>query len=161
MLLFFLQHHLVAARPYRFAFHRQLLGSRQQRVHQKQRRARQLAAPQILLGNAGQQRLGGMEGAHGFHQAVAGRLEPCPVDITGLRLRQRYQRRTGRRRNRALGHPGAAPSSPIARSEGRLLHQQRDPRGGILRRQHVQPRRRSRRLSVAPLADPPPPRRRL
>ena len=72
--------------PHVLAFHGDLLLLGQQRVDQERRRIRQFAAAQILLGNAGQQRVLLMELAHRAEQFLTRRVEPGAIHEPVLRL---------------------------------------------------------------------------
>ena len=84
LLLVLFQHHFVAGQAHVFAFHHDLFFLRENRVDQERRRIRQLAAAQILFGDAGQQRVLQMKLAHHAQQLLTGGLEPGAIREPGL-----------------------------------------------------------------------------
>ena len=142
------------------AFDHQLLRVGEQGVEHERRAVGQLAAAQVLLGDAGQQRILRVELADGFHQAVARGLKPGAVHIPGLRLRMR-QRRAPARGDLALPRrPVRATSSgrPTPNSDSRTSR--RDARRRVGAGEHVQALVDVGRLCGSGARRCPPPRRR-
>ena len=124
------------------------------RIENERRSIGQFAAAQILLGDAGQQRICAMEFAHGCEQMPCLVLSNQPRSISqgcGCRSRSSDSERDAASRSRSR-RPVRETSSREAHSEPGLPHQQRGPGRYVRSGENVQSRRGIVRLAIADTA---------
>lgn len=149
-LLFILfERDLVSAGADGFAFDGEVLGFGEEGIHEEWRRGGQLAGAEILLGDAGQERVLRVELADGADEGVAGGLEPGGVHEPVVRL-EKLDRGFGD----GIGlQSGAGGEVGDAHAEPGFANEEGDAGSGVVGSQDVEACGGVLGAAVAPLAD--------